>query len=163
MSPFPLFNIVLVKPEIPSNTGNIGRTCVGSHSKLHLVEPLGFELTDKQLKRAGLDYWPHLQYKIYSDWQKLKKCFPSEDRVFYFSTKGSASFYDSSFQPGDWFVFGSESKGLASIFSDMGLPPPPLSQILKIPMPGSIRSLNLANAVSITIYEAFRQVMVLKK
>ena len=148
-----LFNVVLVHPEIPSNTGNIGRTCVGLRSSLHLVEPLGFEINNKQLKRAGLDYWPYLKYKIYSQWEDVKKQF-SGKRVFYLSTKGKTSIYEGRFKKGDWFVFGSESKGLGSLLLDLKK-----EEVLTIPVPGSIRSLNLANAVSITVFEAYRQVM----
>ena len=156
MSTDSLFNIVLVHPEIPSNTGNIGRTCVGLCSQLHLVKPLGFEINDKQLKRAGLDYWPYLKYKIHSKWEDVQKQFFSK-RVFYLSTKGKKSIYNCRFEKGDWFVFGSESKGLGSLLLDLKG-----EEVLTIPTPGSIRSLNIANAVGITIFEAYRQVTMRK-
>lgn len=148
----PMFNIVLVHPEIPSNTGNIGRTCVGYSSFLHLIEPLGFEINDKRLKRAGLDYWPNLNYALYSKWEDIQPQLINK-RVFYLSTKGKKSLYGSSFQYGDWFVFGSESQGLKSILSPLNL-----EDVLTIFVPGKIRSLNLANAVSITLFEAFRHI-----
>ncbi len=148
-----LFNVVLVAPEIPSNTGNIGRTCVSLYSRLHLVGPLGFEMSDKRLKRAGLDYWPHLNYKIYDCWEEIKPHLESQ-RVFYLSTKGEKSLYEAHFRQGDCFVFGSESKGLSDHLLKKQTP----SQVLKIPSPGPVRSLNLANAVSVTTFEAFRQV-----
>ena len=149
---FPLFNVVLVHPEIPSNTGNIGRTCVGYCCRLHLVKPLGFEINDRQLKRAGLDYWPNLQYTIYPQWKDIQMVL-KDKRVFYLSTKGQTSLYDCHFKREDWFVFGSESKGLGSLL----LPLEP-EQIITIPTPGPIRSLNLANAVSITVFEAYGKV-----
>ena len=152
MSECPLFNIVLVHPEIPSNTGNIGRTCVGFCSRLHLVQPLGFKINDKQLRRAGLDYWSNLEYEIYSGWADVQKKIV-EKRVFYLSTKGKKSIYRGCFKKGDWFVFGSESKGLGSLLSSLKK-----EDVLTIPVPGPIRSLNLANAVSITIFEAYRQI-----
>ena len=150
---FPLFNVVLVHPEIPANTGNIGRTCVGYNSYLHLVKPLGFKINDRQLKRAGLDYWPDLKYKTYPHWKDIQPYFQTK-RVFYLSTKGKKHLYQGVFKRGDWFVFGSESQGLAHF-----LPPVTQETVLKIPFPGPIRSLNLANAVSITVFEAYRQVV----
>ena len=152
MSLFPLFHIVLVHPEIPSNTGNIGRTCVGYGCQLHLIEPMGFEINDRQLKRAGLDYWPDLKYEIYPDWQSIQSRLKNK-RVFYLSTKGEKKIYNSPFTKGDWFVFGSESKGLAGLLRKVEP-----EQLITIPMPGSVRSLNLANAVSITVFEAYRQI-----
>ncbi len=148
-----LFNIVLVQPEIPANTGNIGRTCVGYHCHLHLVKPLGFEINDRQLKRAGLDYWRKLKYEIYSDWESIKTSL-LDKRVFYLSTKGDKSLCEGSFRKGDWFVFGAESKGLGVILQEVDW-----KQVLKIPVPGSVRSLNLANAVGITVFEAYRQIV----
>ena len=143
---------MLVQPEIPSNTGNIGRTCVGICSCLHLVGPLGFQINDKQLKRAGLDYWPHLKYKIYSSWADIQYQLEGK-RVFYFSTKGTRSLYTARFQQGDWFIFGSESRGLGEHLLQQVS-----EKVLKIPVSGSIRSLNLSNAVSIVAFEAFRQI-----
>ncbi len=148
------FHVVLVEPEIPNNTGNIGRTCVATKSSLHLVEPLGFDISNKQLRRAGLDYWPHLTWKMYSSWQNCKKAISSPpDRIFYFSTKGQRSIYDSSFRKGDWFVFGKETKGLGDQMLKENR-----EQTVALPMLGAVRSLNLANAVAITLYEGLRQI-----
>lgn len=152
MSAFPLFNVVLVHPEIPSNTGNIGRTCVGYYCRLHLVKPLGFEINNRQLKRAGLDYWPNLKYRIYKHWKDITADL-TDQRVFYLSTKGQKNIYDCYFKRGDWFVFGSESRGLGSLLYK--LKP---EQVLAIPTPGPVRSLNLSNAVGITVFEAYRQI-----
>ena len=146
-----MFNVVLVCPEIPSNTGNIGRLCAAANSTLHLVGPLGFSLDDKYLKRAGLDYWNHLNLETYSnylDWQKSVQ----SGNSFFFSAKAQKNFYDFQFKRGDFFVFGSETKGLGfEILKENQ------ERCFKIPMPGQVRSLNLSNAVSIVVYEAFRQ------
>ncbi|MGE4130949.1 MAG: tRNA (cytidine(34)-2'-O)-methyltransferase [Bdellovibrionales bacterium] len=149
----PLFNVVLIEPEIGANTGNIGRTCVGLGAKLHLVGKLGFSISDKQLRRAGLDYWPHLDFVHHPDWATWWREVKSPDRVFFFSTKANASLFESTFQPGDWLVFGKETKGLdPSILSEFP------SQIRRIPMTGPIRSLNVATAVAVVLFEGFRQV-----
>lgn len=150
----PLANIALVEPEIPNNTGNIGRTCVAMNCHLHLIGPLGFEVTDKQVKRSGLDYWPNLtmtQYDNISQWEK--KC-SLNDRFFYFTTKAEKSFHDVDFKPGDWLVFGPESRGLPIEFLEKRW-----EQAVTIPMLGPTRSLNLANAVSVAIFELYRQSM----
>ena len=146
------FKVVLVEPEIPSNTGNIGRTCVATSSILHLVKPLGFEISDKQLRRAGLDYWTHLNYKIYENWTDWQTENPINKRVWFLSTKAKQSLYDVDIHLGDTFVFGKETKGL-----DENLLFQYEKQALKIPFSGPVRSLNLANAVSITLFEALRQ------
>lgn len=147
------FNVVLVEPEIPANTGNIGRTCVGTFSHLHLIGPLGFEIDDKQVKRAGLDYWPHLDLTYYPSrlewWEKVTD--PS--RVFFLSTKAKKSIYHQELRAGDWLVFGKETKGLApEILSEFP------DQVLGIPMPGQIRSLNLATSVAVVLFEGLRQI-----
>lgn len=148
----PLFHVVLKEPEIPNNTGNIGRTCVGCRSKLHLVEPLGFEINDKQLRRAGLDYWPHLSWQQHAGWQDFLEAPQGPRRLIYFTTKTDKNFFDFSFQPGDGLVFGKETKGLEeSLFQEAG------AIALKVPMLGPIRSHNLANTVSIVLYEGLRQ------
>ncbi len=148
-----LFRVVLVEPEIPNNTGNIGRTCIGAASELHLVGQLGFEITDKRLKRAGLDYWQHLkwcQHKSVDSWLETVE---DKSRIHLFTTKTKNTIYNKEFRKGDWLVFGKETKGLSadilSMFPD---------QHVTLPMYGPIRSLNLANAVSIGLYEAIRQV-----
>lgn len=148
----PLFNIVLVEPEIHVNTGNIGRTSVGTQCRLHLVEPLGFEITDSRVKRAGLDYWGSLDLTIHSNFEALWSCVEDKSRAFFFTTKVEKTLYDFEFHQGDWLFFGKETKGL-----DMALIERFRSQAATIPMPGEVRSLNLANAVSITVFEGMRQ------
>lgn len=148
----PALNVVLIEPEIPSNTGNIGRSCVGFEAHLHLVGPLGFELTDKKLKRAGLDYWPNLtffRHQTFEDWWGLVS---DPSRVFFFTTKSKKDFSEVPLRGGDWLVFGKETKGLDE--SLLGRFP---AQCLTIPMSGPIRSLNLATSVAIVLFEAKRQ------
>jgi tRNA (cytidine/uridine-2'-O-)-methyltransferase len=147
------FNIVLVEPEIPNNTGNIGRTCVGTNSRLHLVGQLGFEISDRYLKRAGLDYWKDVDWVHHKTWDDWWKNVEDPNRVFYFSTKAKKAYYDVQFRLGDWLVFGKETKGLdEQIIREND------ARALTIPQYGPIRSLNVANAVAIVIYEAIRQV-----
>lgn len=151
--PQTLFNIVLIEPEIPQNTGNIGRTCVGCWSHLHLVGKLGFEISDRALKRAGLDYWPHLEFTHHPTWEDWWQQIPDPQRVFFLSKKQiSRTLYDIEFQAGDWFVFGRETKGL-----DDDLLLKFSSQCATIPFPGKIRSFNLANAVAMVLGEGLRQ------
>jgi len=149
----PLFNIVLLEPEIPSNTGNIGRTCVGTGSHLHLIEPLGFELSDKRVKRAGLDYWPDLSLTVYPNFEAWLAAVPDPSRIFYLTTKVDKTIYHTQFKRGDWFVFGKETKGLPEdlIFSNQ-------EQALTIPHTDKIRSFNLSNAVSMILGEGIRQI-----
>lgn len=147
-----MFRVVLAEPEIPQNTGNIGRTCVATRSELHLIEPFGFELSDRTLKRAGLDYWQHLTWKTYPTWNRWIQTIQPSHRFFLFSKKGTQSFYEHRFLPGDWLVFGCETKGLPE-----GLLEQYPNQVLTIPQLGPVRSLNLANAVSIAVFEALRQ------
>lgn len=147
-----MFNIVLVEPEIPNNTGNIGRTCVGTGCKLHLIDPLGFEISDTKLKRAGLDYWENLSWSRYTSFSDWKSTVPNMKRAFFFSKKVTRPYYEVNYQPGDWLVFGKETKGLSDeILSQHG------AQAVQIPMYGPIRSLNLSNAVAVAVYEALRQ------
>ncbi len=152
MYPETQFNIVLIEPEIPQNTGNIGRTCVGTWSKLHLVGKLGFEITDKNLKRSGLDYWPHLEWVHHPDWETWWKQVKNPERVFFFSTHADKSFYDLKLQKGDWLVFGKETKGLGPEIIEKYR-----EQLVKLPMLGPIRSLNVATTVAIAVYEGLRQ------
>ncbi len=147
------FNVVLIEPEIPNNTGNIGRTCVGTWCKLHLVGPLGFELSDKQLKRAGLDYWPKLDLEVYKSWDEWWPKVKDPSRVFFLSTKTEKPIYDVEFQEGDWLVFGKETTGLGPEILNRFK-----EQSLTIPMLGGIRSLNLATSVAILVYEGLRQI-----
>jgi tRNA (cytidine/uridine-2'-O-)-methyltransferase len=148
-----LFHVVLIEPEIGANTGNIGRTCVGLECKLHLVGKLGFSITDKQLRRAGLDYWPHLDFVHHPTWEEWWKEVEDPSRVFFFSTKAEATLFETDFRAGDWLVFGKETKGL-----DPQILANHPTQLRKIPMTGPIRSLNIATAVAITLFEGFRQV-----
>lgn len=148
----PYFRVVLVEPEIPQNTGNIGRTCVATSSELHLIGPMAFEITDKNLKRAGLDYWPHLKWFYYESFEDWWKNVEDPSRVFYLTTKTKKAYYNVKFQKGDWLVFGKETKGL-----DPQLIQRNIEQALTIPMLGPARSLNLATSVAIVTYEGIRQ------
>lgn len=146
------FRIVLIEPEIPQNTGNIGRTCVAVSCELHLVKPMAFEINDKNLKRAGLDYWPHLRWQQHENLAAWKAQVADTDRVFLFSTKAKRSLYEVQFKQGDWLVFGKETKGLNPQWvREVG------ERALMIPQPGPVRSLNLATSVAIAAYEGFRQ------
>ncbi len=147
-----MLNIVLIHPEIPNNTGNIGRLCVGTGCHLHLVHPLGFEISDKQLKRSGLDYWPFLKCSQHKDYESWKKQVSALDRVFLFTSKGTKSFLVPKYQEGDWLVFGRESKGLEEkVLKDF-------NNHLLIPKTDHLRSYNIANAVSFAIGESLRQI-----
>jgi tRNA (cytidine/uridine-2'-O-)-methyltransferase len=147
------FNIVLLAPEIPQNSGSIGRLCVCVGAALHLIKPLGFSLDEAHLRRAGLDYWPHLQWQLYEDWEDFLLRNQHPTRLFFCSTKCTRSIYEQSFSEGDWLVFGNEGHGLPAEFYQRYR-----EQLYTIPMPGTrARSHNLANAVAITLYEALRQ------
>ncbi len=148
-----MLNIVLIAPEIPQNTGNIGRLCVNSEARLHLIEPLGFSLAQPRLRRAGLDYWPHLHWSVHPDWRTFESLFPAE-KLFFLSTKGERNFYEASFSAGDCLIFGNESSGLPedlyTRYQD---------KLYHLPMVGKhCRSLNLANSVAAALYEALRQI-----
>jgi tRNA (cytidine/uridine-2'-O-)-methyltransferase len=147
-----MLNIVLVEPEIPNNTGNIGRLCVGTESRLHLIKPYGFEITDKNLKRSGLDYWVHLDWNEYNNVDEWMAQIPDKSRVFLMSSHASHSIYDVEYQDGDWLVFGKESVGLSQEVLDQ------FENHLKIPMSNLIRSYNIANSVAFVIGEAKRQI-----
>ncbi len=149
-----MFNIVLVTPEIPPNTGNVIRLAANTGCTLHLVEPLGFEMDDKQLRRAGLDYHEYAPVRRHASWLHLT-AEPSfnASRAFAFSTRGTALPTQVSWQAGDWLVFGSETAGLpAELLASF-----PLSQRLRLPMRHAQRSLNLSNAVAVAVFEAWRQ------
>jgi tRNA (cytidine/uridine-2'-O-)-methyltransferase len=145
-------HIVLYHPEIPANTGNIGRLCVGSGSTLHIIKPCRFLLTDKEIKRAGLDYWPKLRLQMHDSLEELHAQYP-QSRIFYCTTKSSASYTDVAYRKGDMFVFGPESSGLPQALLNEHTP-----NCITIPMHPDIRSLNLSNSVAIILYEAIRQI-----
>ncbi|MGD8926784.1 MAG: tRNA (uridine(34)/cytosine(34)/5-carboxymethylaminomethyluridine(34)-2'-O)-methyltransferase TrmL [Thioalkalispiraceae bacterium] len=147
-----MFNIVLYEPEIPPNTGNIIRLCANTGCALHLIEPLGFELDDTRLKRAGLDYDEFASVKTYASFQEfLQRVQPAH--VYALSTHGSRSFFDVSFQQGDAFVFGPETRGLPkALLKELGD-----QHVLRLPMQSDSRSLNLSNTAAIVVYEAWRQ------
>lgn len=149
-----MFNVVLVEPEIPPNTGNIIRLCANTGAQLHLIEPLGFPLEDSKLKRAGLDYHEYANMKVHKDWQAfLLAETPPPARMFAMTTHGSSSFAAAQFAPGDYFVFGAETRGLATELRNSF----PTQQRIRLPMRPDNRSLNLSNTVAIVVYEAWRQ------
>ncbi len=146
-----MFNVVLVEPEIPPNTGNIGRLCLGTGSRLHLIKPLGFSLDDKTLKRAGLDYWGDVSVSLWDSLKALQETQPSGARYFYLTTKTDRPYYQAKFQRDDFLVFGRETKGLPEkVLAENA------RTCLTIPMQGT-RSLNLATSVAIVLFEAIRQ------
>ena len=149
-----MFNIVLVEPEIPPNTGNVIRLSANTGCRLHLVEPLGFSMEDRYMRRAGLDYHEYAQVLRHGSWQALLESEkPPQARLFAMTTRGSRNLYCVAFKPGDWLVFGSETRGLPVSLRDSV----PTAQRLKLPMQPDQRSLNLSNAVAVTVYEAWRQ------
>jgi tRNA (cytidine/uridine-2'-O-)-methyltransferase len=152
----PLFHVVLYQPEIPPNTGNIGRTCVAVGAKLWLVRPLGFQINEKELRRAGLDYWPHLDWEAVENWQEIEVNLAGSlaaGRAWFFTKTATRQYTDVAYQAGDVLVFGSESSGL---------PPEILAkyepQKLRIPMRSEVRSLNLSATAAVALYEAVRQI-----
>jgi len=182
------FNIVLVEPEIPPNTGNIARLCAATSTKLHLVHPLGFKISDKELKRAGLDYWHLLDVKEYESWESFiatRHCEEAElveadeaisrtlvdchaslrsarndvGRYWFISTRGEKNIWEVEFIPGDYLIFGSETRGLSEdILNNI-----PKESIVSIPMNGKTRSLNLSTSAGIVLYEGLRQVVTDRK
>lgn len=149
-----MFHIVLVEPEIPPNTGNVIRLAANTGCTLHLVEPLGFSMDDKHMRRAGLDYHEYAQLKRHANWHAfLESEKPAPNRMFALTTRATHRTHEQAFQPGDWLVFGSETKGLSDEVRQ-SFPP---EQGLKLPMLPGQRSLNLSNAVAVTVFEAWRQ------
>ncbi len=144
-------NIVLYEPEIPANTGNIGRTCVATGTRLHLIEPLGFKLNEKALKRAGLDYWDKLDVTVYSDFQDFLDRNPGA-KIYMATTKAPNVYTEASYEPDCYIMFGPESRGIPEDILVNHQ-----ETCVRIPMWGDIRSLNLSNSVSIILYEALRQ------
>jgi tRNA (cytidine/uridine-2'-O-)-methyltransferase len=149
-----MFHIVLVQPEIPPNTGNVIRLAANTGCTLHLIEPLGFSMDDKQLKRAGLDYHEYAPVRRHSDWAAFCATEqPASERLFALTTRATNSVYQARFAPGDWLVFGSETRGLPPELRAQLVP----AQQLRLPMLAGQRSLNLSNAVAVTVFEAWRQ------
>jgi tRNA (cytidine/uridine-2'-O-)-methyltransferase len=146
-----LFNVVLIEPEIPPNTGNIGRLCLATGAALHLVKPLGFSIDDRELKRAGLDYWKEVNVRLWDSFEDFQRALVPGARLFFLTTKSDRAYFDVRFQPGDFMVFGRETRGLSErLLADHA------EQLVTIPMQGT-RSLNLATAVAIVLFEAVRQ------
>ena len=149
-----MFHIVLVQPEIPPNTGNIIRLCANTGAQLHLIKPLGFPLDDARMRRAGLDYHEFSSLKVYEDWAEfLNTAQPDATRMFALTTKGSHVLSQTEFEAGDWFVFGSETRGLPDAVRESF----PTAQRIRLPMLPNNRSLNLSNSAAIIVYEAWRQ------
>lgn len=146
-----MLNIVLLEPEIPQNTGNIGRTCVATGTRLHLIGPLGFSINDKAVKRAGMDYWPHLDVTVYEDYEDFQKRNPGA-KVYMATTKGPHVYTEVNYEPDCYIMFGKESAGIPEdiLYNNQ-------ETAMRIPMNPEIRSLNLANSVAIVLYEALRQ------
>jgi tRNA (cytidine/uridine-2'-O-)-methyltransferase len=149
-----MFNVVLVHPEIPPNTGNVIRLCANTGARLHLVEPLGFPIEDARMRRAGLDYHEFATMKVHASWQGLLDAErPEPSRMYALTTHGTQRPHEVAFAAGDWLVFGSEGAGLPAALRD-GFPP---ARRLRLPMRAGNRSLNLSNAVAVTVFEAWRQ------
>lgn len=144
-------HLVLVHPEIPGNTGNVGRLCAGTKVWLHLVEPLGFELSNRYLKRAGLDYWPHVQLCVHPDFEAVEEIFPAEKMAF-FTKKAEKNYAEVKWKPGSVLVFGCETRGLPAEIRERHE-----ERLVRIPTTDKVRSLNLSNACAIGLYEAMRQ------
>ena len=144
-------NIVLFEPEIPANTGNIGRTCVATGTKLHLIEPLGFSLSEKAIKRAGMDYWSELEVERYVNYEDFLQKNPNA-KIYMATTKGKHVYTEVSFEPDCYIMFGKESAGIPE---EILIQHP--EECIRIPMIGETRSLNLSNSVAIVLYEALRQ------
>lgn len=148
----PLLNVVLFQPQIPPNTGNIGRSCVSLNSKLYLIEPIGFNIDAKSVRRAGLDYWKHLNLQVMSDWNSMAEHLPG-DRTWFFSRFATRPYTEVDYQRGDFLIFGSETDGLPDHIHQEHA-----DRRLTIPMIGPVRSLNLAVSAGIVMFEAFRQI-----
>ena len=150
----PTLHIVLFQPEIPPNTGAVGRTCLALTAKLWLVRPLGFRMDEKTLRRAGLDYWQHLEWEIANTWEDLQARIGPDIRFFYFSRFGKNDYTTVRYQPGDCLVFGSETAGLPPSLTE-----PNQDHLLRIPTGPKVRSLNLASSVAVAGFEAQRQLL----
>lgn len=148
---FVMFNVVLIEPEIPPNTGNIGRLCLATRSTLHLVKPLGFSLDNRELRRAGLDYWEEVRLQLWDSFDALRRAQPGGTRYLFLTTKSKRPYYEVKFEKDDFLVFGRETKGLPEDLLAANI-----DSCMTIPMHGT-RSLNLATAVAIVLFEAVRQ------
>jgi tRNA (cytidine/uridine-2'-O-)-methyltransferase len=151
-----MFNVVLIEPEIPANTGNIARSCLAAGARLHLVKPLGFVIDDRNLRRAGLDYWKEVDVVTWENLADFLEAHAGNPRLFFLTTKSGRPYHEARFQPGDLLIFGRETKGLPE--SLLRQHP---EQLLTIPMTEKTRSLNLATAAGIVLFEALRQVRTL--
>lgn len=147
-----MFNVVLVEPEIPPNTGNIARLCLATRSRLHLVKPLGFSTDDQQLRRAGMDYWGQVDLKYWESFAEFEQATRTPTCRFLLTTKSNKPYWNTRFQPGDYLVFGRESKGLPESFLETHT-----NSCLTIPIEPGVRSLNLATAVAVVLFEGMRQ------
>lgn len=152
MSPEPTLNVILFQPEIPQNTGNIGRTCVSLNAKLWIVRPTGFRIDEKQVQRAGLDYWQHLNWEAVDSWQHMLTHI-DVNRLWLFTKFGTTNYASVKYQRGDWLLFGSETSGLPQTIRTQYE-----SHCVSLPMIGPVRSLNLSVSVGIGMYEAYRQI-----
>ena len=146
-----MVNIVLLEPEIPANTGNIGRTCVATGSRLHLIKPLGFDISEKAVRRAGMDYWFRIDLSVYENYNDFLEKNPGA-RLFMATTKAKKTYTEAVYKDGDYLMFGKESAGIPEEILVKHK-----EECIRIPMTGDIRSLNLSNSVSIVLYEALRQ------
>lgn len=148
-----MYNIVLLEPEIPQNTGNIGRTCLLTGSRLHLIRPFKFSISNKALQRSGLDYWQHVDLVVHDSYDDFME-FAKGSRIFYIETDGNKYYHENKFEDGDYLVFGKETKGI-----DKSIIEKNIDKVLKVPMNKEIdRSLNLSNTVALVLYEALRQI-----
>ena len=145
-------HVALVEPQIPPNTGNIARLCAATGTALHLIEPLGFSLDDQALRRAGLDYWDAVEWWVHPHWRAFREVI-SRERCLYFSARGERSYWDAPYRDGGCLVFGNEADGLPERILEKYA-----DRVYRIPMTGPVRSLNLATAVGIVVYEAVRQI-----
>ena len=148
----PRLHVVLYQPEIPHNTGSVGRTCVAVGAKLWLVRPLGFRVDDYYLRRSGLDYWERLEWEVVDDWAALVAALPAADRAYFFTKTAAHDYLDVEYREGDVLVFGSESRGLPASMLEAHA-----ERTLRIPIRDAVRSLNLSNAVAVATFEALRQ------
>ncbi|MBM4187348.1 MAG: tRNA (cytidine(34)-2'-O)-methyltransferase [Gemmatimonadetes bacterium] len=144
-------NVALIQPEIPPNTGNIARLCAATETSLHLIEPLGFSIDDRDLRRAGLDYWPHVDLWVHPNWFAFRDAI-SRERCLYFSANATRPLWEARFLPNSCLVFGNETSGMPERILEKHP-----DECFRIPMSGAVRSLNLATAVGIVLYEAIRQ------